>query len=71
MAYFKVVKIFCLFVGFIDLASCYKLVKNDEKCPEVRARSNCDLDAVSTIVLYIKKIIVKYSYPVFYIESVT
>lgn len=47
MAYKKVVSIlFCFIFIFGDLTLCYKLVKNDEKCPEVKARSNCDLDAV-------------------------
>jgi hypothetical protein len=51
MACFKVVKVlFCIIVGFSHSTLCYKLSKNDEmKCPEVRARSNCDLDAVRTI----------------------
>jgi len=38
--------LFCFVVGYSDLSCCYKLVKNDEKCPEVRARSNCDLDSI-------------------------
>lgn len=47
MAYLKVVRIFfCFFFVFGDQTLCYKLVKNDEKCPEVKARSNCDLEAV-------------------------
>uniref|UniRef100_A0A2S2PG53 Apolipoprotein D n=1 Tax=Schizaphis graminum TaxID=13262 RepID=A0A2S2PG53_SCHGA len=48
MACFKVVKVlFCIIIGFSHSTLCYKLSKNDEmKCPEVRARSNCDLDAI-------------------------
>lgn len=47
MAHLKVVNIlFFVFFGSCDLMCCYKLVKNDEKCPEVKARSNCNLDAV-------------------------
>lgn len=47
MAYCRVVNIlFCFFVGVSDVTWSYKLVKNDEKCPEVKARSNCDLDSV-------------------------
>ncbi|KAE9524923.1 hypothetical protein AGLY_014973 [Aphis glycines] len=47
MACFKLVKVlFCIIIGFSHSTSGYKLPKNDEKCPEVRARSNCDLDAI-------------------------
>ncbi|KAL4141945.1 hypothetical protein QTP88_004485 [Uroleucon formosanum] len=47
MACFKAVKVlFYIIFGFSHSALCYKLPKNDEKCPEVRARSNCDLDAI-------------------------
>lgn len=50
MTYFNAAVVVCLylFVGFGSNrhAWCYKLIKNDEKCPEVKARSNCDLDAV-------------------------
>lgn len=47
MARFKVVNIlFWFLLGFGDLIRCYKFAKNDENCPEVKARSNCDLDAV-------------------------
>lgn len=54
MACYKVVKfLFCIIFGFSHSTSCYKLSKNDEKCPEVRARSNCDLDAVRTIYTYV------------------
>lgn len=53
MACYKVVKVlFCIIFGFSHSTSCYKLSKNDEKCPEVRARSNCDLDAVRTIYMW-------------------
>lgn len=50
MANFNAVNIFlCFLVGLSGPARCYKLPKNDEKCPEVKARSNCDFDAVSII----------------------
>lgn len=50
MANFNKVNIFlCFLVGFGGPAWCYKLLKNDEKCPKVKARSNCDFEAVSII----------------------
>ncbi|XP_050532778.1 uncharacterized protein LOC126900841 [Daktulosphaira vitifoliae] len=40
LAIFLAIGCDCLLVGFARMA------KNDEKCPEVRARSNCDLEAI-------------------------
>ncbi|XP_050429089.1 uncharacterized protein LOC126838597 [Adelges cooleyi] len=45
--YYSVVVAVYLAVGCGRLLpSVARLAKNDEKCPEVRARSNCDLDAI-------------------------
>lgn len=63
MACFKAVKVlFYIIFGFSHSALCYKLPKNDEKCPEVRARSNCDLDAVRTIYVIKYIIFINYKY---------
>lgn len=45
----------CFAVGLANgpAAQGYRLPKNDEKCPEVRARSNCDLDAVRSLEILI------------------
>lgn len=58
MARRPTVNVLLCFVA-VGLTSGYKLAKNDEKCPEVRARSKFDLDAVRMCYALLKIVVLR------------
>lgn len=58
MARRPIVNVLLCFVA-VGLTSGYKPAKNDEKCPEVRARSKFDLDAVRMRYVLLKTVVLR------------